>query len=213
MIHYTTPTYIEAFTTEREDAMPDGIVLPVQTHSCNIAVVRGSQTDYSDTDALVTNQTDVMIGIRTADCVPVLLYDDVRRVVAAVHAGWRGTVGGITRKAVEVMVSEFGCRPADVHAIIGPSISPEVFEVGDEVVTQFVQAGFPDEIILRTYPTHIDLWKANQWLLTEVGVPVGQIETAGICTYSNTHRFFSARREGIATGRIVSGIKMNKCLI
>lgn len=210
MIRYTASIYIQAFTTERKDTMPEGIILPVQTHSCHVAVVHEPQAEYPDTDALVTNQTDVMIGIRTADCVPVLLYDDVRRVVAAVHAGWRGTVGGITRKAVEVMVSEFGCRPADVHAIIGPSISPEVFEVGDEVVTQFVQAGFPDEIILRTYPTHIDLWKANQWLLTEVGVPVGQIETAGICTYSNTHRFFSARREGIATGRIVSGIMMNR---
>lgn len=207
MIRYTTPTNIKAFTTEREDAMPEGIILPVQTHSCNVAVARESQAEYPDTDASVTDQTDVMIGIRTADCVPVLLYDDVRRVVSAVHAGWRGTVGGITRKAVEVMMSEFGCRPTDIHAIIGPSISPGAFEVGDEVVEQFMLAGFPDDIVLRNYPKHhIDLWKANQWMLTEAGVPAKQIEVAGLCTYTNTIRFFSARREGITTGRLVSGI-------
>lgn len=211
MIRYATPTYIKAFTTEREDAMPEGIVLPVQTHSCNVAVVRESQAEYPDTDALVTDQAGVMIGIRTADCVPVLLYDDVRHVVAAVHAGWRGTVGGITRKAVEVMVSEFGCRPADVHAIIGPSISPEAFEVGNEVVEQFMRADFPDDIVLRNNPKpRIDLWEANQWLLTEAGVPAEQIEVAGLCTYTNTNRFFSARREGIGTGRLVSGIMVNK---
>lgn len=207
MIRYATPTYIKAFTTEREDAIPEGIVLPVQTHSCNVAVVRGSLMDYPDTDALVTDKAGVMIGIRTADCVPVLLYDDVRHVVAAVHAGWRGTVGGITHRAVDVMVSEFGCHPVDIHAIIGPSISPEVFEVGDEVVEQFMLAGFPDDIVLHNYSKpHIDLWRANQWLLTEAGVPAEQIEVAGLCTYTNTNRFFSARREGITTGRLVSGI-------
>lgn len=207
MIRYTTPTNIKAFTTEREDAMPEGIILPVQPHSCNVAVARESQAEYPDTDALVTDKAGVMIGIRTADCVPVLLYDDVRRVVAAVHAGWRGTVGGITHKAVDVMVSDFGCRPTDIHAIIGPSISPEAFEVGNEVVEQFMLAGFPDDIVLRNYPKHhIDLWKANQWLLTEAGVPAEQIEVARLCTYTNTNRFFSARREGIGTGRLVSGI-------
>lgn len=211
MIRYATPTYIKAFTTEREDAMPEEIILPVQTHSCNVAMVCESQAEYPDTDALVTDQAGVMIGIRTADCVPVLLYDDVRHVVAAVHAGWRGTVGGITRRAVDVMVSEFGCRPADVHAIIGPSISPGAFEVGDEVVEQFMRAGFPDDIVLRNNPKpHIDLWEANQWLLTEAGVPAEQIEVAGLCTYTNTNRFFSARREGIGTGRLVSGIMVNK---
>lgn len=207
MIHYATPTYIKAFTTEREDAMPDGIILPVQTHSCRVAVVCDSQAEYPETDALVTDKAGVMIGIRTADCVPVLLYDDVSHVVAAVHAGWRGTVGGITRKAVEIMTSEFGCRPADIHAIIGPSISPDAFEVGNEVVEQFIRAEFPDDIVLRNYPKlHIDLWKANQWLLTEAGVQAEQIEVAGLCTYTNTNRFFSARREGIGTGRLVSGI-------
>lgn len=224
MIRYTTPTNIKAFTTEREDAMPEGIILPVQTHSCNVAVARESQAEYPDTDALVTDKAGVMIGIRTADCVPVLLCDDVRRVVAAVHAGWRGTVGGITHKAVDVMVSEFGCRPADMHAIIGPSISPEAFEVGNEVVEQFMRAGFPKNIVLKNPlplakrfgegvpqrggegASHIDLWKANQWLLTEAGVPAKQIEVAGLCTCTNTNRFFSARREGIDTGRLVSGI-------
>lgn len=207
MINYQTDDTILAFTTERPDAIPEDVILPVQTHSCHVAVVRDPMANYPDTDALVTDRVGVMIGIRTADCVPVLLYDTTRGVVAAVHAGWRGTVGGITRKTVGVMKKEFGCCSTDIHAIIGPSISPEAFEVGDEVVEQFVRAGFPEEIVLQDYPKpHIDLWRANQWLLTEAGVPAGQIEVSGLCTYTNTYRFFSARREGIGTGRLVSGI-------
>lgn len=224
MVHYQTADTILAFTTERRDAIPEDVILPVQTHLCNVAVVRDPMADYPDTDALVTDRVGMMIGIRTADCVPVLLYDVVRGVVAAVHAGWRGTVGGITRKTVEVMKAEFGCCPGNIHAIIGPSISPEAFEVGDEVVEQFVRAGFPEDIVCK-FPqplaqrfgvevpqcggegaSHIDLWRANQWLLTEAGVPAGQIEVSGLCTYTNTDRFFSARHEGIGTGRLVSGI-------
>lgn len=210
MINYQTQDTIQAFTTERMDAIPEGMILPVQTHSCHVAVVRESMAEYPETDALVTDRVGVMIGIRTADCVPVLLYDTTRGVVAAVHAGWRGTVGRITSKAVEVMKKEFGCAPRDIHAIIGPSISPEAFEVGDEVVEQFVRAGFPEEIICK-FPLplakpHTNLWRANEWLLTEAGVPAEQIEVSGLCTYTNIDRFFSARQEGIGTGRLVSGI-------
>lgn len=216
MINYQTQDTILAFTTERWDAIPEDVILPVQTHSCHVAVVREPMADYPDTDALVTDRVGVMIGIRTADCVPVLLYDTIRGVVAAVHAGWRGTVGGITGKTIEVMQTELGCCPKDIHAIIGPSISPEAFEVGNEVVEQFVRAGFPEEIICKfSLPLakrfgegafHIDLWRANEWLLTEAGVPAGQIEVSGLCTYTNRDRFFSARQEGIGTGRLVSGI-------
>lgn len=207
MINYQTQDTIQAFTTERMDAVPEEMILPVQTHSCNVAVVRDPMANYPDTDALVTDRGGGMIGIRTADCVPVLLYDTTHGVVAAVHAGWRGTVAGITGKTIEVMKTEFGCCPQDIHAIIGPSISPEVFEVGDEVVEQFVRAGFPEEIVLHAYPKpHINLWRANEWLLTEAGVPAGQIEVSGLCTYTNIDRFFSARQEGIGTGRLVSGI-------
>lgn len=224
MIHYQTADTILAFTTERMDAIPEGMILPVQTHSCHVAVVRDPMANYPDTDALVTDRVGVMIGIRTADCVPVLLYDTIRGVVAAVHAGWRGTVGGITGKTIEVMQTELGCCPKDIHAIIGPSISPEAFEVGDEVVEQFVRAGFQEEIVCK-FPlplakrfgegvpqrggegaSHINLWRANQWLLTEAGVPAEQIEVSGLCTYTNIDRFFSARQEGIGTSRLVSGI-------
>lgn len=209
MLSYSLPTGITAFTTERTDVLPSGIILPIQTHSNHVAVVRDSLVQYPDTDALVTDRPGLLIGVRTADCVPVLLCDPVRRVVSAVHAGWRGTVAGITAEAVRVMMREFGSQPSDICAVICPSISPERFEVGSEVVEQFSAAGFPANMVLHTFlKPHIDLWHANRWLLTEMGVPSSQVEVVGLCTYAHTDRFFSARREGISTGRLVSGIML-----
>lgn len=230
MIHYPIHPHIEAFTTERNDAVPEDIILPVQTHSCHVAVVREEDvfpagdarnaaafpntdarnaTLYPDTDALVTNIPNLTIGIRTADCVPVLIADTERMVVAAAHAGWRGTVSRIVTRTIETMQREFGCQPEHLHAIIGPSISPEAFEVGEEVVTQFRDAGFPDDIILSPLARpHINLWQANRWLLTESGIPSAHIHLTGLCTYTHTDRFFSARQEGITTGRLISGIRI-----
>ena len=224
MIQYDFGPYISAFTSERNDVVSQDILLPKLTHSCHVELVNERKA-FFDTDALITQVPGLWIGVYSADCVPVLIADTRLNVVAAVHAGWRGTVGGITRMAVERMKAEFGCRPEDMQAVIGPSISPEAFEVGEEVVMQFRQAAFPESIIRHDLAAnkaacksssaacnttkesfYIDLWQSNRWLLTEAGLQEENIQLAGLCTVGCPDRFFSYRREGYATGRMVSAI-------
>ncbi|MEG2945146.1 MAG: polyphenol oxidase family protein, partial [Bacteroidales bacterium] len=150
------------------------------------------------------------LTVSTADCVPVLLYCPKRQVVAAVHAGWRGMVKRIISKTVCRMVEQFGCDSADIRAAIGPSISPEAFEVGAEVALAFEEAGFgsavlPSPIAGKAY---IDLWHGAKSDLLAAGVLTENIETAAICTWQQHDRFFSARRLGIRSGRISSGIML-----
>lgn len=132
------------------------------------------------------------------------------QVVAAVHAGWRGTVNFIVGHTLEQMRTVYGTEGSEVVACIGPGISLESFEVGDEVYDTFRLNGFDmSRISYRKTETgkyHIDLWEANRQQLLDFGVPGCQIEVSGICTYIHHDEFFSARRLGIASGRILSGI-------
>ena len=193
------------------------LILPHQTHGCGVLCIGTpflmlsgeEQTAILHAkDAVVTNIPNLCIGVSTADCVPVLLYDAMKGVVAAVHAGWRGTVARIVEKSLLAMVERYGVSPADVRAVIGPSISLAAFEVGDEVYDAFAAAAFPMESIARRMGTkwHIDLWEANRLQLLACGVPAGSVEVSGVCTYTRCDEFFSARRLGIKSGRIFSGI-------
>ena len=160
-------------------------------------------------DAVITNLPEVCVCISTADCIPVLCYDVRNKAVAAVHAGWRGTVVRIVEKTLQQMRSAYGTRMQDVVAVIGPGISLQSFEVGDEVYQTFKDAGFNMDIIARRYSKwHIDLWEANRQQLVSVGVNPDKIEVSGICTYTECEDFFSARRLGINSGRIISGIML-----
>lgn len=125
----------------------DRIFIPRQTHSVNVCRATGPG-EMPDTDAVITDVPDLCVAVKTADCIPVLLYDEAQRLVAAIHAGWRGTVGRIVERTIREMKS----RGADLHAIIGPGISIDAFEVGDEVYDAFLQAGFPMQRIARRYP-------------------------------------------------------------
>ena len=211
---------VEAFYTEREAVLPYPVIQVHQVHGSRVAVVdRPGMTreELEGYDAFVTNLPGVAIGVRTADCVPVLLYDPVERVVAAVHAGWKGTVLHVSKGALEAMGQEFCSRPENLLAVIGPSIGPDSFQVGEEVAEKFKEAGFPmDEIWSFRGPGdgspmsgghHIDLWKANRWLLEQLGIPPESIEVLGIDTYT-TESLFSARREGVACGRIINAIML-----
>lgn len=200
---------------------PLELVLPRQTHGTEVRVidspyinVRAGEGEASPllegVDALVTDVPGLCLCISTADCIPVLIYDTAHRAVAAVHAGWRGTVGRIVEKTIAVMAGRYGSEGKDLVACIGPGISLAAFEVGDEVYDAFREAGFDmDRIARREEKWHIDLWEANRLQLLDYGVARDCIEVAGICTYEHHHDFFSARRLGIRSGRILSGIMIH----
>jgi uncharacterized protein, YfiH family len=187
---------------------PTQFVFPHQVHGTSVGLVDSSdfQGDY---DALITDRPGICIGVSTADCVPILLYSPKMRVVAAVHAGWRGTVQRIASKTVSVMSSHYGCLPDEILACIGPSIGPDAFEVGEEVADSFRRAGFSDVCQPRAHANpHVDLWQANLQDLTSCGVVSEHIQIAGICTYANPDYLFSARKLGIRSGRIASAIML-----
>ena len=205
----------------RNEQLPYPTLQPHQVHDDKIVVVERTdmtRDDLEGIDALITALPDYAIAVRTADCVPVLLYDPVCKVIAAIHSGWRGTVARISQKTIRLMTECFGTNPSDLIAVIGPSIGPNSFQVGKEVVDEFSAAHFPmGQILTDQGPKvegtmqgglHIDLWQANSWLLTEVGVKPESIQVAGICTYEHNDLFFSARREGRKCGRIINSIKM-----
>ncbi len=199
------------------DLPVDKIIIPFQTHETEVKVIDSCFFELHEAakgkflfgvDALITNLPGVCIGVTTADCVPVFFYDPNKKVIAVAHAGWRGTCAGIVTKTISKMVLEFGCRPADIFSAIGPSISAKVYKVGEELISEFEKNGFPvDEIFARNESgLFLDLWKANQFLLLKAGIPDANIEISGRCTFTEHETFFSARRLGIKSGRIYSGI-------
>ena len=160
-------------------------------------------------DAVMTHLPGVCIGVSTADCIPLLVYDCRHHVVAAIHAGWRGTVKRIAEQTVSKMTSTYGSRPEDLRVQIGPGISLDSFEVGDEVYEAFRTAGFNmPSISHRQEKWHIDLPECNRQQLLSAGVPASAINIANICTVKQSTTFFSARRQGIQSGRIFTGIML-----
>ena len=223
---YPTPSHITAFSTTRDG----GVSIPIPRLFMPHHQVHGTTTRIIDeafisknpleqvlaldgVDALSTNLSDVFVCVKTADCIPVLLWDDHTHVVSAVHAGWKGTQKRIVEANIDLLKATYGTQAENLHAIIGPGIGPESFEVGDEVYDLFAQAGFPMEKLARRYPDsrnpqaekwHIDLWACNRLQLIEKGVNPENIHVSGIDTYTNYDRFFSARRH--IDGRIINGI-------
>jgi hypothetical protein len=197
-------------------------VMPHQTHSVNVRVIGPSEVKSArgeafpvlspdDVDAVTTDQRGVCLCISTADCIPVLLWDRRTGAAAAIHAGWRGTVGRIVERTIDVMTATYGTQGSDLTACIGPGISRDAFEVGDEVYEAFRSAGFDMErISSRQAKWHIDLWEANRLQLLARGVPATDIELAGICTFQHSEEYFSARRTGIHSGRILTGIYLRR---
>lgn len=196
------------------------ICTPRQVHGTEIVRVfrrdagRGAR-DYADciadADALITNDNDVTLLLCYADCVPVLLYDPVHHAIALVHAGWRGTVERIGAKTLARMAEEFGTRPADIIAGIGPSICADCYTVGDEVAAQFRRAFSHDAeriVAERDGKYHLDLWAANRLALEEAGVPPQQIDSAQTCTSCDHTWFYSYRAAGGRTGRLAAVMEL-----
>lgn len=207
------------------------IIVPHQTHGVESRIIGEEFANLPDgvkkmllegVDAVMTNIPGMCIGVSTADCIPVLLYDEEHHAAAAIHAGWRGTQARIVHKTVQEMRMAYQTNPDKLKAVIGPGISLDNFEVGDEVYAAFEQAAFDMSAIaeerIKRNPNaedpakaferkwHINLPLANIQMLTHNGVDEANIINTGICTFDNADNYFSARRLGIESGRIYTGI-------
>lgn len=194
------------------------MVVGNQVHGITITVVgkgdagRGASDNQSrlpNTDALVTDVENICLMVMTADCVPVLLFDPIRKVVAAIHAGWRGTIGGIVERTVRLMCEHYGCMAADILAGIGPCIGACCFEVGEEVAAAF-EPHYKEVIYTGKQPGkyQIDLGQANRTQLLNAGLNAGHVELAGLCTVCHPREFSSYRYDGEAAGRFGTGIML-----
>lgn len=177
-----------------------------QVHGARVAlVVEGTLPERvaaTEADVVVSAVPGTIVGVYTADCVPILLADDEGRVAAA-HAGWRGTVAGVANAAVEALVS-IGARRERIRAALGPSICAHCFEVGDEVAAAF-DALAPSAVIRSDgHKPHVDLWEANRLVLAAAGIAANAIDATPPCTMCEAERFFSFRRDGAGIGQMLS---------
>ena len=166
-------------------------------------VVPAPWTGRPEGDAAVAGEAGMILGIETADCLPVLLADPRRRVVAAAHAGWRGTAAGVTRAAVRALV-ENGSRPEDLVAALGPGIGACCYEVGDELVAAFGPGG---DAFFRPGPRgrlHLDVRAANVAQLVAAGVAADRIHHVADCTSCRADLYHSYRRDGPRSGRMIN---------
>jgi YfiH family protein len=185
------------------------LYFPSQVHKTRILKVTRNTVpeELLETDALLSNEREICIAVMSADCVPILLFDKENHAVGAVHSGWRGTVSRILEKTLCEMHRLFGTIGENVWAGIGPSVSMDSYEVGEEVVQEVKQSfSGNDELLTMTKnkKAKLDLWKANKVQLIEFGVPPQQVEISDLCTVKHNHHFFSARRGD--KGRFAAGI-------
>lgn len=203
------------------------LIVPHQIHSDSSRIIANEyfklpanirEQIIEGVDAVMTNELNVCIGVSTADCIPILLYDTKHQAAAAIHAGWRGTVKHIVQKTIKEMGIVYQTKPQELQAVIGPGISLQNFEVGDEVYEQFANACFDMERIAKRFRViqpkegelplkwHLDLKLSNRIDMERMGVLPQNIIDEGICTYDNTNDYFSARKLGVDSGRIYNGI-------
>lgn len=183
-----------------------------QVHGDNIFVIK-PHGDYFTSrealnyDAIVTNRTNLAICIKTADCVPIFIVDRVKKVIAAVHAGWRGSALGITAKVVRLMQNQYGSQPPDLLAAIGPSIGKCCYEVDTAAADAFRSQTNADAFLLpgkRKDRWMLDLVEANRCQILDCGIPDANIEVSGLCTVCRQDAFFSHRGSGGITGRQIN---------
>lgn len=196
----------------------DRMVVSYQTHTTNVrrvtredegkGVIR--ERDYRNVDGLITDVPGITLVTFYADCVPLYLVDPVHHAIGLSHSGWRGTVRRMGQVTMDAMKEAFGTRPEDVTACIGPSICRDCFEVGEEVAEAFADAFDPKyrDALYRANAKpgkyQLDLWKANEIIFQEAGVPKEQIHTTNICTMCNSDYLFSHRGVGEERGNLAA---------
>lgn len=190
------------------DAMgctPESIFDVWQIHSADVVCAnapRPQGESYRQADVILTDKRDVTLFMRFADCVPIMVHDPRNGVIGIAHAGWMGTLRDVATITIRAMQKNYGSNPADIMACIGPSIGPDHYEIGADVILQVMQTfGDESEALLASHhgKIHFNLWETNRRLLERAGV--GQIEISGTCTACHTDDWFSHRAEKGRTGR------------
>lgn len=200
------------------------MVLSWQTHTVNVRKVTQAdagkgifrERDYRDVDGLITNVPGITLVTYYADCVPLYLVDPVHQAIGLSHSGWRGTVNHMGAVTIQAMTREYGTRPQDLIVAIGPSICLDCFEVGSEVVEAFHQAFdacYWEQLsnAKENGKHQLDLWRANQIVFIEAGVPPEQIHLPDICTHCNPQLLFSHRRTGNERGNLAAFLSLIDC--
>ena len=193
---------------------PLHFIVANQTHSDHIKIIdkpltrgwKSSSDAIEDCDALITNVPNVVLTIFTADCVPILLYDPVQQVVAAVHAGWKGSKAQIVKKTVQKMIQTFDSNASDIKAGIAPSIGGCCYEVGEEVAKHFFAV--PQAYKQSGEKYMLNLPTVNKQQLLDVGIQIDNIEMSHICTACEVEHYFSYRKEHGCSGRFMSMIAL-----
>lgn len=193
----------------------EDMVLSRQTHTTNVRIVtdadRGKgitrERDYTDVDGLVTNVPGICLVTSYADCVPLFFVDPVKKVIGLSHSGWRGTVGKIGRKTVELMHERFGSDPADILAAVGPSVCMDCYEVSSDVIEKFKEAfseNWWDQLFYEKPDGkyQLDLWKANELIFLESGILPEHIAVTNVCTHCNSDILYSHRAAGDKRGNL-----------
>jgi len=182
----------------RDSMLPEGIRTVKQIHSARVG--DAADPTFVEGDALISNRTGILVGVKTADCVPVLLVDSTNRIVAAIHAGWRGSAENISECALNEMVRRWNVRPGNIRAAIGPSIGVCCYEVGQDVARRFGR--WMPELKNAGAHAHLDLRAVNELQLRAAGVE--NVWRSGECTFCGGERFYSYRREREQAGRMMS---------
>lgn len=196
----------------------EALVTPRQVHGSDILVISEANEDFShfltvEGDAVITNQPNVMIGVCVADCTPILLSDPDNKVIAVVHAGWKGTAARLVSKTVAGMQAEFGSDPARLHAAIGPCIQKCCYEVDEPVRQAFQKAGISWDLCAELKSPgkwQLDLDAANCELLLSSGLSAGAIQSSGLCVCCHSEQFFSYRRDQEESGRQMGFIMLHR---
>lgn len=204
---------LHGFATREDSKFPEPLITSKQVHGTEICLANGTERDLSGFDILVTESPDVAVAVRTADCLPVLLVEPERKIVAAVHAGWKGTLARASEKAVRKIIA-MGGRADRLSAVMGPSMSRGCYEVEADVANPFRQK-FPDwwmEILTPVSKTQwlLDVPETNRRQLTQAGVRPENIDHIDLCTHCREDLFWSYRRDGDAAGRTVNFIMMTQ---
>ena len=201
----------------------EDMVLSQQTHTANVRVVTGAdrgkgitrERDYTDVDGLITNEPGICLVTSFADCVPLYFVDPVKKAIGLSHSGWRGTVGKIGKRTVEMMGEYFGSDPADILAAVGPSVCMDCYEVSGDVIEKFRQV-FDEKLWPELFyekengKCQLDLWKANELIFLESGILPEHMAVTNLCTHCNSEILYSHRAAGDKRGNLCAFLALKE---